>query len=291
VSSKDTIASVTRDHLLGTYSGHEGAINVIDVNRKSTKLATGGADKKLIVWDVETGKKLREHTLGSMVKGITFFGDNILYITDDSFNATPTIGIIGESKKEIKLDFVPTRTVIDYTQRYIMVGDEKGFVHKFNMDFEKLDEVKIHNGKVTHLRNSYCDSFFVTSSADCMSKIVDYDFNVIKTFVAEESINCSAIFRTNDKVINAGGLSAIDVTTTRGKSNFCVNLFDIVDCKLKGSYNTHFGTINALDIHPSCTKYASGGEDAGICIVEFGDEIENVEWIMSNKEREALECQ
>lgn len=292
VSSKDATASVTRDYLLGTYSGHEGAINVMDINNSSTLLATGGADKKLIVWDVETGTKLKEHTLDSMVKSISFFDNKIIYITDDSFNASPKIGLLNDNVKHEKvLGFVPTKGVIDYTYSKIVVGDETGRLHKLNMDFGVIDSAKTHNGKIINIKNSYCDTFMVTSSSDCTSKIVDYNLNTEKTYVTEESVNCSAIFRSNDILVNAGGMSARDVTTTSSKSGFSVNFFDVVDGKMKGSYTTHFGTINALDVHPSCKKYASGGEDAAVFIVEFGDDLENVEWIMREKERQMLECQ
>lgn len=289
--SKDTTASVTRDHILGTYSGHEGAINVIDVNSSSTLLATGGADKKLIIWDVETGKKINEFVVDSMVKSLAFFDDKLIYLTDDSFNASPKIGIIkGEKQSEKNLSFVPTKGVIDFTHTKLMIGDESGMIHKMNLDFDVVEEMKVHNGRINNLKNSYCSTFFVTSSNDCSSKIVDYDFNIVKTYITEESVNCSAVFRTNDILISAGGMTARDVTTTRSNSSFNVNFFDIVDCKLKGSYSTHFGTINTLDVHPSCTKYASGGEDASICIVEFGNDLENVEWIVNEKGKQEIEC-
>ncbi|CAL1284212.1 unnamed protein product [Larinioides sclopetarius] len=43
---------------LGTFDGHNGAVWCIDVNWDSTKVATGAADAKAGLWDLETGKCL-----------------------------------------------------------------------------------------------------------------------------------------------------------------------------------------------------------------------------------------
>lgn len=39
----------------GTYDGHQGSVWTCDVNWDSSKLATGGADFSVRLWDVETG--------------------------------------------------------------------------------------------------------------------------------------------------------------------------------------------------------------------------------------------
>lgn len=273
VTSKDKSISVTRlpNTILGTYDAHEGAIICMDLSEDSTRLVTGGTDKLLILWDVETGVVLEKHECNSMVRSIHLC-NTIYFTTDDAFNQKPLFANINDMQNAKTLSYTPTDSVMRYDQSQVVISDSEGCLHLNDLRTTDSRSVKVHSSKINKLRNSFCKSFFVTASTDYQSKIVDYDLDVVKTFVTENPVNSAAIFRTNDKLICAGGLTARDVTTTRSSTQFDVNFFDIATTNLVGSYSTHFGTINCVDINPAQNLYCSGGEDGIACLIEMEDD-------------------
>lgn len=268
---KDATASVMRlpDTMIGTFESHEGAIICMDLSPDSTRLVTGGADKLIILWDVETGTPLEKYTCDAMVKSV-HFGKTIYFTSDDTLNQKPVFGNVQNMRSKKILPFVPTSSVLKYNHFEVAIGDSNGNLHSMDLRCDQIRSAEIHTDKINSLRNSFCSSFFITASNDCLSKIMDYNLNVIKTFVTENPVNSAAVFRSNDKVVCGGGLSARDVTTTRVDNAFEANLFDITTSKMVGSYGTHFGTINCVDVNPNNQMYCSGGEDGIVCLVAMG---------------------
>lgn len=138
----------------------------------------------------------------------------------------------------------------------------------------KINEVlmtnKIHNSKINEIKESPCSNYYVSSN-DATSKIFDKNLNEIKVFQSSEPVNSSSVFPENNIVVNVGGISARDVTLTRGKRKFYVN-FDIVKEERMGFYSTHFGTINTADVSRNSTYFASGGEDGIIIMIKMGND-------------------
>ncbi|EJW04090.1 hypothetical protein EDEG_01612 [Edhazardia aedis USNM 41457] len=282
-ASKDASVCLIRPEgqIVGTFDGHIGSIQSIDMTEDSTKLVSGGADKSLLFWDVNSGEKLTHIKYENVVRSVSYVNDNLVLIScDDTFQKKPFLGLVDsrsfETIKQINLKAVPTKAISHFSQNYIVFSDIEGHVHM--LDIRTGDEIlckKAHTSRINSLRNSFCKSFFVTASDDAQTKIIDYnDLNEVKSFVSQDPINSAAIFRTNDKIICGGGITARDVATTRIKSNFTVNVYDIVTTEHVGSYLTHFGTINCIDVHPTSSCYASGGEEGIVCIVNFGDDFD-----------------
>lgn len=272
-ASKDKTVSVSRlpNTMMGTYEGHEGAIICLDLSPDSTRLVTGGADKAIILWDVETGIALEKYMCNSMIRSV-HLSDTIYFTCDDTFNQKPIFGNVKDIRNAKVLPYVPTDSVMKYNQIELVIGDIDGRLHLMDLRSDQTRVVKMHSDKINRLRNSFCQSFFATASTDYQSKIVDYNLEVVKTFVTENPVNGASIFRSNDKIICGGGLTARDVTTTRSSNAFEVNFFDIATTQLVGSYSTHFGTINCVDVNPNNKMYCSGGEDGIVCLIEMGDE-------------------
>jgi len=155
---------------------------------------------------------------------------------------------------------------------YIIFGDTSGYINKVDLRTNSvIQEVDLHFSKITNIKPSTCGSFFVTSSTDSTVRLIDTNsFLQKKKFDCEEPVNCAAIFPTNDKVVTVGGITARDVTTTRGKSSFDTNFFDIVTSQKIGFFNTHFGTINVVDVNPDGKSFVSAGEDGIISLVHPG---------------------
>lgn len=277
-ASKDSTASVSNlcGVVLGTFEKHDGAITAIAPFKNN--LLTAGADLFLVRWDVITGKYDWNINSESVVRGIDF-DQQIYFCTDDSMNKEAFVGMIDPRDANLNklYTLADPGSKIFKTDNNIIISTTNGKVCKFDIRNNKIvQEAKFHNSKITDMKPSACRSFFATSSSDSSSKIIDTEtFAVKKRFDTEEPINSVAIFNTNDIVVCVGGINARDVTVTQGKGSFDTNFFDIVTQQKIGYYSIHFGTINAVDVHPQSTHIVSGGEDGAICLVKLGDDFRN----------------
>lgn len=263
---------------LGVYQGHEGAVNSVSVSWDSKTLASGSSDRRFMLWDVESGKLCESVLLNSSVKNVFFYpsSDTVLITCDDSYSQKPVIAIYDRRSNTVVYKHLPSTTptssIADITEKHVVYSDIKGFLRLVDHRMESiLLEKKLHNAKINKIRPSWCSTFFITASSDTHSKIVDFEgLEQKKSFLADEPLNDAAVFGTNDKVICAGGMNARDVTLTRGKKEFDVYFYDIVTQKYVGCFSPHFGTINAVAMHPSSEMFCSGGEDAMVCVMKFG---------------------
>jgi translation initiation factor 3 subunit I len=281
-AGKDTVANLLRSDgsIVGVYDKHEGSIFALAVDEESESLITGSTDQNLILWDVETGRIRSQANIRVIPRSLDFFKDGVrcLMCNDDSMNRVPAVGIFdtrsNKTEASASTPVVPTRILLDFTENNIVFSDIEGAITR--MDIRKMASVqseKTHTSRINNLRPSRCRTFFITASSDSQSKIVDFgDLSVQKTFVCEEPVNCAVIFSTNDKLVCVGGIEARDVTTTKGRSSFEANFFDVVTARKIGSYATHFGTINSVDVHPGGRVYCSGGEEGTVSIIAFGED-------------------
>lgn len=265
-------------NLLGTYEGLRGAVWGITASNNS--LISGSADSKLTNWDLYTGKIINQFSTETTTKTAKFYDDNIILTTiDDSFKKIPKFikyDLRSNEREVFDVKICPSSIV--YFNNQIVFSDLKGNLNNF--DLRKFGEIKftkkIHFDKINELSSSPCGSFFTTASSDSTSKIIDFDFNIIKTFNAEDPCNTSAISRFNNKLFLGVGIPARDVTTSRGKGRFDVIVYDVILEKNIGAYAQHFAPVNTLILHPSDTFFISGGEDGIIWKIDFQEDLNSV---------------
>ncbi|KAI5191672.1 translation initiation factor 3 subunit I [Nematocida sp. AWRm77] len=262
------------------YRGHSGAVMCLDVDRESKRLATGGADGKCILWDVDTGKTLCTYDNLVTTKDVTFTpsGEKLLMCTDAIMGQPPKILMYdvksGELIKEYVAETIAT-SVASTLDEDIVYSDTTGKVALLERrTFGTLSMRSVHQSKITSLSSSFCGTYFVTGSNDFKSKIVDVStgsIEVVREFLSDSPINTAKVSPNNAMVVTAGGIDARDVTTKGGKGKFYIEFFDCVTSKLLGYYSEHFGTINTLDIHPSGGAIASGAEDGVVNVLRLDD--------------------
>ncbi|KAI7475365.1 Eukaryotic translation initiation factor 3 subunit, partial [Hortaea werneckii] len=91
----DLIFSVAKDHVpcawysangerFGAYKGHIGALWTVDVDPTTTFLATGGADNTLRLWEVKTGRELKQWEYLTSIRRCEFSedGKRLLGVTE-----------------------------------------------------------------------------------------------------------------------------------------------------------------------------------------------------------------
>ncbi|KAI4291446.1 translation initiation factor 3 subunit I [Pancytospora philotis] len=274
-ASKDWSASMINldGKLLGSFDKHQGAVSAIDAHQN--QLASAALDLSVIVWDLLTGAVASEIEVPSIVRGVDF-GPTLHFCTDHSMGKECFLGHwdprAPAHEKLVLLDVSTTK--LFRSEDSLVFSSVDGSVSRYDLRAGKVVcRAPVHRGKITNLKPSTCRSFFVTCSLDSSAAIVDTDtLSIKKKFDCDEPINSACIFSTNDKLVAVGGMDARDVTTTKGKSTFDTCVYDVVTQAKVGSYTTHFGTINALDVHPTLDIYCSGGEDGGVCLVRPGSD-------------------
>lgn len=263
---------------LGVYEGHEGSVNSISVSSDTRLLSSGSSDRRFILWDVETGKEQASMLFRSSVKHVFFYPHStyLLVSCDDSYSQRPLVATYDYRANSLVHEHrptaVPTSAVVDFSESKVVCADVEGTLTLLDrrMDTKPVQK-QYHSAQINRVRPSWCNTFFITASSDARARIVDFeDLSVKKVFCAEEPLNDAAVFGSNDKVMCAGGVNARDVTLTRGKKDFDVCFYDIVTQRYVGCFSPHFGTINAICIHPSTEMFCSGGEDAVVCVMRFG---------------------
>ncbi|KAL6122784.1 eif3i [Nucleospora cyclopteri] len=260
--------------ILGSFEKERIAVNAICTSKD--KIFGAYSDASITTWDIFTGKQIANVETESLV-GSLFEDNNILYIlSGNAMNKTSYFGIYDLRTNKIQRVYEPSRTGTKgffYNDLYVF-GDNDGFINQFDVRNNTLiNEIKAHYSEVTSVTPSACRTFFSSSSSDATVKIVDtVDFQTKKSFDCEDPVKSSAIFPSNDKIITCGGTLAREVTKTRGKSTFDLNVFDIVTAQKIGFYSVHIGTINTVAISPNGTQSVSGSEDGHIVLLTFGED-------------------
>ncbi|EPR79927.1 Eukaryotic translation initiation factor 3 subunitI EIF-3I [Spraguea lophii 42_110] len=258
---------------LGSLEDHKGAVWGFSISDDGNKLVSGSSDCNGIVWDILSGKIISSVQGNSSVKSVYFLKEGFLYLCDNSYNQRPLIGFNDIRSKDSKIYYTennPTKVISENSENYIIYSDIEGNINCLDRRNEKIITKKIHNAKIQDLKNSYCKTFFISSSLDSQAKIIDpLSLKEIRTFYSDDPVNSAAIFTSNDIIIMGGGISARDVTLTKGKKTFDVNFYDIITQKHIGHYSPHFGTINTVDVHPSGQYFCSGGEDGILSLIKF----------------------
>lgn len=160
----DFIFSVSKDHnacawyaangeRFGVYKGHQGALWTVDVDPRTTLLATAGADNTMRLWEVKTGKLLKTWEFGTAIKRVEFSEDGrqLLGVTEKRMGQLSTIVVYeinpdpeaeqtSEQSLRIVCDELPKVTVagFSYLSKYIISGHEDGSVSQWDAKVRAL---------------------------------------------------------------------------------------------------------------------------------------------------------
>ena len=307
---RDAIACVYRSKdgsPIGTYEGHEGAILCLDVNRKTTLVATGASDQSGRVWEAETGKELVKFDIPSVAHAVAFSLKDtyLLAAIDQKFRAVPGIYVykLDANLREQK-DMEPVaklvieedpdeRTNIKSAMWYdnnrsIIAAYEDGMVRKWDVKTRKVvQEVRACTEKLAELSISKDETMLIASSiADKCAKLLDAkSLEILKTYKTNHPIRTASISPKFRQVVIGGGVDAkLVAQVSAAQQHFEVDFWHLVYQKYMGSMKGFFSTINCSDFHPSGNSFATGAEEGQIRLVHFDDE-----YFESSKEMEMLD--
>eukprot|EP00287_Rhodomonas_sp_CCMP768_P003203 CAMPEP_0196720788 /NCGR_PEP_ID=MMETSP1091-20130531/3497_1 /TAXON_ID=302021 /ORGANISM="Rhodomonas sp., Strain CCMP768" /LENGTH=319 /DNA_ID=CAMNT_0042062109 /DNA_START=32 /DNA_END=991 /DNA_ORIENTATION=- len=275
---------------IGTYK-HTGAVMYVDVNFHCNKLASASMDEIARIWDVETGKPVREWKCDSGVRCVSLaLGDKRIAVLTDPFQANPSVVNIFDTEssssepiQKIKMDYGMPRTNRALwgpcNKRIITCTDGGGLL---SYDVEKgecIDERADTEMGIPDITFSLDQMTFIAASQDMSSTLYDTTtLEPIKTYKTDRPINSAAISPLMDHIVMAGGQSADKVTTTAGRSGKFQALFyhKIFETEI-GNVKGHFGPVNSLMFNPDGRSFTSGGEDGYVRIHHFDPEYFSLE--------------
>jgi len=278
---------------LGTYDGHQGSVWTCDVNWDSSKLATGGADFSVRLWDVETGTQTaliddKNGGLTATAKSVNFSycGNYIVFPSGAEMKQTPALNIFDirappgqgpvrrrELPKDKYNNSIPVKTLWGFLDEYIITGNDNG--HLYVWDANNLDELyrneSSHKGAIHDMQLSKDQTLLVTASKDTTSQLFDaIDLKHMKTYKSNAPVNSAAISPRSKHILLGGGQDAKDVTTTAIRDGkFDARFYHMLLEEEFGRVKGHFGPINTLAFHPDGKAYCSGAEDGFIRAHKF----------------------
>lgn len=274
--------------LLGTYKGHNGVVWSLDVSSDSRRLATGGGDNTIRIWDVYTGKELHSLTQRNSVRHVSFSIGNgyLLVITDHRMHFLCQLLVYkvnpdGRMDEEpvCQIELQPPRIVAAEwgpLNQFILAGHEDGTLSVWDWkNKEKINSIAgAHDKAITGLQMSVDKNYFVTSSKDQRAKLWEtHTLKHLKTYETDKPVNSASISPLKDHVLLGGGQEASMVTTTSARQGkFEVNFFHKIFEEEIGRVKGHFGPINTVAFAPSGRGFASGGEDGYVRLHHFDED-------------------
>lgn len=277
---------------LGTYEGHMGSVFACDVNWDSTRLATGGADFTVRLWDVETGCTLEtideKAGMSASAKSVNFSycGNLVVFPSGAEMKQIPKLNIYDVRvnptegpvrQRELPRDdfdgSIPVRTLWGHNDELVLSGNDNGSLYVW--DTNNLDMLHRNEGDhklaINDMQLSKDQTMLITASKDTTAKLFDaINLKHLKTYKSNAPVNSAAISPRAQHVVIGGGQDAMSVTQTAARDGkFEARFFHLLMEEEFGRVKGHFGPINTLAFHPDGKSYCSGAEDGFIRAHKF----------------------
>ncbi|OAF70547.1 hypothetical protein A3Q56_01701 [Intoshia linei] len=276
-SAKDKFPTLWRSYngeKLGTFNGHNGAVGDLSVDYTSTRLLTAAMDYNARLFDVETGKLLNTILAKYRVDqcDFSYTAQNFILLIKDKIEIYDT-RVCGNSIQTHDFGQIIDKVMYGNLDS-LVVGFSGGDVKEINVSSGKTINscsTNQHNGKISVLKKSYDQEFYISGSASKSALLIDANsFQPLTEFNTELPVTTACISPTSHHVIICCGEEAIKVTTS-GKSTeqFGATIYDSIYNQPIASIREHIGAINSVEYSPDGLGFATGGEDGIVFYHKF----------------------
>lgn len=269
---------------IGTYQGHNGAVQDLDVSYNTDRILTGSGDNSSILWNAQTGEQLHKWEFLSPARTVAFGpGDTRVAVGTAAVMSQPANVYIfrhdlHSDEQEKEPDVVlegHTGTIIRVlwypTGEYVVTAARDKTIRKWDAKTGKqLAEVTAHSGDIQDCQWGPNSLTMISSSKDHTAKLWSFhEFEHLKTYTTDHPINSAAISPLFSQILLGGGQEASEVTTSDRQGKFEGKIFHLVYEEELGRVKGHFGPINTVAFSPDGRQYASGSEDGFVRLHTF----------------------
>jgi len=286
---------------LGTYEGHNGALNDFAVDFDTRYALTAGADCAVGVWETQTGECLRLLepkgadrvtsvawacgdkrfaccTLGnSKVYTMVYNFDEDVYrnkeIPDEEMTWSMCIPPLdaefdGHTEKVTECLWGPVN-------EFIITASEDGTIRRWNVETGRGTVTQFNPERkvaVASMEYSKDKTLLIAAGRDCTARLYEAEtLTQLKVFESDKPLNCAALHPTLNLALVGGGQHAREVTTTgHGKGKFEIEFFHTIFEQKVGEIRTgHFSPINCVAISSDGSNFVTGAEEGNCRIFRF----------------------
>jgi len=290
---------------LGTYEGHNGALNDIAVDFNTRNCLTAGSDCRFGVWEATTGELIRlvEPKAPDRVTSVAWAcGDKkflactigrsraytLVYDFDEEYfrSDAPSEDIVnsaisipplaGDGESFLGHTAKITEALWGSCNDFIITASEDGRIIKWNVETQVADITIQFNPKAISTVNSmeynWDKTLIVATGADATARIFEAEtLSPLKIFASDKPLNCASFHPTLDLLLVGGGQQARDVTTTKhNKGKFEIEFFHTVFETKVGEIRTgHFSPINCVAVSSDGSHFVTAAEEGNSRIFKF----------------------
>lgn len=290
---------------LGTYDGHNGAINDVAVDFDTKYCLTAGADCAFGLWDVCTGECIRlkeprspdrvtsvgwncgdtqflvstfgqrkSYTLVYNFDKDTFLDPNVHLDDLEALCTIPPVPAEGEPFEGHTAKI--TEALWGPVNEFIYTASGDGTINKWNVATQECSIRMQFNPKgkviVSSMEFSRDKTLIVATGKDATARIFAADTLIqLKIFESDRPLNSAAFHPSLDLILVVGGQEAMDVTTTSSaKGQFQIEFFHTVFQKKIAELDTkHFSPLNCITVSTDGSYFVTGAEEGNCRIFKF----------------------
>eukprot|EP00008_Paramoeba_atlantica_P007837 CAMPEP_0201491712 /NCGR_PEP_ID=MMETSP0151_2-20130828/30917_1 /ASSEMBLY_ACC=CAM_ASM_000257 /TAXON_ID=200890 /ORGANISM="Paramoeba atlantica, Strain 621/1 / CCAP 1560/9" /LENGTH=342 /DNA_ID=CAMNT_0047878193 /DNA_START=35 /DNA_END=1063 /DNA_ORIENTATION=+ len=276
---------------VGSYHGHNGAVYAIDVDRKSTRLISAGADNYVKIWDIESGQELFSTSLSTPGRAINFAqGDKLFACATENvlgYHSAILFFPFSEDKDKLKDDPISKIQVnpkglkildlaFGHLNTNLFAATDKGKVLVYDTETRKLIHEITDNNEETEVKRltmSRDRMSFLTSSTDHTARLYDVrSYKMVKLYETGRPCNSADFSPKMNHILLGGGQSASEVTMTRvDPTQFACRVHHKIFQEELALIPGHFGPVNDIRVNPDGQSFATGGEDGYVRLNFFDD--------------------
>jgi WD40 repeat protein len=253
-------------------AGHDGPVWTVDVSSDGDMALSGGADNRIILWDLETGEILRtfdEHT--GEVTDVSFSYDGARFVSGANDNAVLVWDLnSGEVVQRFEGDSSVDSVAIHPNGLFVAAGFSDLTVQVWNTETPQEPQFVLtgHQPSVSMQFGGFVEQpgnvwglEFTNDGTTLLSGASDG--NII-TWDVETGEEISRIENSDGGRIRSLALSPSGNTLASGHGNGSVFVWDTASGDLIMSWSAHQGSVTSIAFHSSGEIIATGSQDLTI---------------------------
>ncbi|BBM81740.1 DUF4062 domain-containing protein [Candidatus Uabimicrobium amorphum] len=240
------------------FMGHSREVYSVAFHQDRQRIVSVSEDKKVRLWNAETGESLHEITEhGEVVRATTFSNDGKKFATasDDGFI------FIWDTQTAECLQIIEsglgTITALQFTHqnKQLLSGGDDARIVIWDVE----------SGQRAYFLEGHRDAIYALHAMDDYTASAAKD-GEIKIWQNEE---CIATFTGHDRIVNDVKFSFDGKYLASCSKDNTIRIWEIATKKCLRVIENHYDSINAIDFIPHTHLLVSGSDDRSLCVTDI----------------------